>query len=93
MTIASEKHTVELMIKLYCHSAHKSKKLCPECLQLLSYANERLEKCIYGDKKTSCKKCLTHCYKKDMRDQIKKVMRYSGPRMLWYYPFLHFWKS
>ena len=36
--------------------------------------------------KTFCSNCRVHCYKPDMREKIRQVMRFSGPRMLFYHP-------
>lgn len=33
-----------------------------------------------------CANCRVHCYKPEMRERIKTVMHFSGPRMLLYYP-------
>lgn len=38
------------------------------------------------DVKTSCDACENHCYKPEMRERIRQVMRYSGPRMLAKHP-------
>ena len=84
--IEREKHTVRQMIGLYCRQRHHSGSLCPECLRLLEYAERRLESCPFQEGKTVCAKCPVHCYKPDMRERIKEVMRYSGPRMLWRHP-------
>ena len=83
-TIEKEKTMVADMIKIYCHGNHKTKKgeLCPSCAALQDYALERLSKCPHKDCKTFCSMCKTHCYKPTMREEIKKVMRYSGPRIL-----------
>ncbi|MBQ5655109.1 MAG: nitrous oxide-stimulated promoter family protein, partial [Bacteroidaceae bacterium] len=56
--------------------------LCPECSELLHYAHQRLERCRFGEEKPSCTRCPVHCYRKDMRERIRQIMRYSGPRML-----------
>ncbi|MCI6277793.1 MAG: nitrous oxide-stimulated promoter family protein [Clostridium sp.] len=86
--IEKEKKTVELMINLYCRKKHHRKgELCDECKELLEYANKRLTYCKFGEKKTSCSKCPIHCYKKDMKEKIKRVMRFSGPRILFYNPY------
>jgi len=84
--IASEKRTVDYMVSLYCRKNHGNKVLCPDCEQLKKYALERLTKCPYGEDKTACKNCQTHCYNQKMREKIREVMRYSGPRMMIYYP-------
>jgi predicted amidophosphoribosyltransferase len=77
-----ERRTVEVMIDLQCHDRHgTSNGLCPECDALRDYARERLKMCPYQEGKTTCAKCPTHCYKPAMREQIRAVMRYAGPRM------------
>lgn len=35
--------------------------------------------------------CKVHCYKPEVREQIRQVMRFSGPRMLLYHPVLAVW--
>lgn len=49
---------------------------------------DRLEHCRYGVDKAACKNCPTHCYRPEMRQAIREVMRYSGPRMLIYAPWV-----
>lgn len=85
--IAYEKKTVELMIRLYCRKKEKNKTLCPQCAELLKYAHARLDHCPFGEEKNACKQCTVHCYKPAMREQMKRVMRFSGPRMLLYAPW------
>lgn len=89
--IEKEKDTIKLMINLYCNKKHKTKVdsegLCDECKELLEYANKRLSLCKFGDDKGSCSRCKIHCYKKDMRERIKEVMKFSGPRLIIYDPF------
>ena len=68
--------------------------LCPQCQALLDYAHKRLERCKFGEDKPSCTRCPVHCYKPAMREQIRQVMRYSGPRMLLHDPIMairHLW--
>lgn len=68
--------------------------LCPQCQALLDYAHKRLERCRFGEDKPSCTRCPVHCYKPAMREQIRQVMRYSGPRMLLHNPIMairHLW--
>ena len=84
--IELEKYTVSLMIRLYCQRKEGNKSLCEQCSQLEEYAHKRLSACKYGEQKTACKKCPTHCYRKDMREKIRQVMRFSGPRMILYHP-------
>ncbi|NBG89678.1 nitrous oxide-stimulated promoter family protein [Isachenkonia alkalipeptolytica] len=85
--IHREKRIVADMIRFYCDKKHPQKKdLCKHCSNLLDYAHKRLENCPYGEKKTSCRRCLTHCYNPDMRMAIKRVMGYGAPRMFFYKP-------
>ena len=78
---------IEDMINLYCKKNHKTKKgLCKECQELKEYAILRINKCPFMENKTFCSNCKVHCYKPDMREQIKEVMRFSGPRMMLYHP-------
>ncbi|MPQ43511.1 nitrous oxide-stimulated promoter family protein [Clostridium tarantellae] len=85
--IEREKRTIELMIRIYCKKKHNCKdNLCDECSQLLEYSLKRLSYCKFGNNKSTCAKCTIHCYKKDMKDKIKKVMKFSGPRLIIYNP-------
>lgn len=83
-----EKNTVRFMIQIYCNKKHKSKKnqLCEDCSNLANYAIARVEHCPYMETKTFCSSCKRHCYKPEMREKIKNVMRFSGPRMIIYNP-------
>ena len=84
-----EKYVVSEMITLYCRKKHKNKSgLCPECAALLESATLRSDKCPFMETKTFCSNCKVHCYKKDMREKIREVMRFSGPRMIFTHPVL-----
>ena len=69
-----------------CQVGHGGPGLCGECRELLEYSLARLEHCKFGNAKTKCHKCPVHCYRPDMREKIRTVMRFSGPRMLLYHP-------
>lgn len=85
--IEYEQHIVHRMLLIYCKRNHNSKNsLCETCVELKNYAFLRLEKCKFGNQKPACKACPVHCYKPEMREKIREVMRFSGPRMAWYYP-------
>lgn len=87
--IESEKKIVQHMILIYCKgNKHSAPAPCETCKQLLEYAHKRLNHCRFGEEKTFCEQCPVHCYKPDMRVEIKKVMRYSGPRMLLHHPVI-----
>ncbi len=86
-----EFRTMTLMMELYCRGQHKSQgELCTDCQNLLTYAELRLDRCRFGPAKPTCAKCPVHCYQKKMRDEVKVVMRYSGPRLLRRHPILSF---
>lgn len=82
-----EKEMLGLMVQVYCRGKHKSKKgLCPQCQELQDYAWIRTDKCPFMETKTFCSACKVHCYAPEMREKIKEVMKYAGPRMLLYHP-------
>ena len=83
-----EKETVSLMIAIYCRKKHSSKTLCPDCAALDAYARKRSDKCPFMETKTFCSNCKVHCYKPDMREKIREVMRFSGPRMIFHHPVM-----
>ena len=98
-----EAQTIEAMIKLFCrlhnHVPDQSTSgdsspqtaLCSDCYSLLTYALKRLQCCPFGEEKPACSKCKVHCYKPEMREEVRKVMRWSGPRMLFHHPIMTFW--
>ena len=60
--------------------------LCPECAELQAYAVARIKRCPHMGTKTFCSACPSHCYRPAMRERIREVMRWSGPRMIRYRP-------
>ena len=87
--LARELRTIAAMIGCYCEGHHDARgALCPECQGLLDYAALRLERCRFGAEKPVCAKCPVHCYQPARREQVRAVMRYAGPRMLWRHPVL-----
>ena len=85
-----EKKTVREMIALYCRKNHGTSKgtLCDECRELAEYAFQRSDQCPFMEQKTFCSNCKAHCYKPEMRERIRKVMRFSGPRMIFHHPVM-----
>ena len=93
---ALEIKTVSQMIALYCAGAHADEPrsatarcgepVCPACAELDAYAAKRTERCRKMHAKTSCEQCENHCYAPEMRERIRAVMRYAGPRMLSKHP-------
>ena len=91
-----EQTVVEEMVRLYCRKNHsdydrKNRKMCPSCQELSDYAKQRSQKCPFMENKTFCANCKVHCYKPEMREKIRQVMRFSGPRMILYHPMLAMW--
>jgi hypothetical protein len=89
--LKKERKTIETMIKMYCKNTHYPKdEICEECLTLLEYANKRLDHCCFGENKPTCEKCPIHCYKPEMREKVRNIMRYAGPRMIYTHPIMGF---
>lgn len=86
--IEEERRTVETMIRFYCRHKEGNRELCPACESLLKYANARLNGCPFWRDKRTCRLCKVHCYGRKEREQIRRVMRYAGPRMMFYHPVL-----
>jgi hypothetical protein len=87
--IRREKKTIGLMIGMYCQANHGGTTVpCEECGSLLSYAHLKIDACLFHDNKPVCNECKIHCYSRGMREQVRKVMRFSGPRMLMAHPVL-----
>lgn len=88
--LSREWNTIEKMAYLYCHQYHHSPKgtLCADCQELKDYAYQRLCKCPFGENKSTCATCTVHCYKPVMRERVRVMMRYAGPRMLLHHPVL-----
>jgi hypothetical protein len=86
-SVHREMRTIEAMIRIYCRH-HHHQDLCPDCGTLFNYAIARIEKCIFGFSKPACNKCEVHCYSPRMKEKVKEVMRFSGPKMLYKHPVL-----
>jgi hypothetical protein len=84
---ARELRTIETMVRMYCRRHHGGGDVpCGDCAALLEYAGARLEHCMFGDAKPTCANCLVHCYRDDMRERVRVIMRWAGPRMLYRHP-------
>lgn len=95
--IQREKQTITAMINIYCSNNQCSNHhvvqapICEQCQHLLDYAHKRLDNCPFHDTKPACNHCQVHCYSQKMKEQVKQVMRYSGPRMILKHPLLSLW--
>lgn len=89
-----EWRTLDAMIALSCRGRSHDRKgggrrtLCPGCSELRSYAEQRLLRCPFGEGKPTCNNCQVHCYRPEMRERVRDVMRFAGPRMLLRHPVL-----
>ncbi len=91
-----EMRTISQMVSLYCAANHEKDKriyqahckewVCSSCARIDAYAIERTLRCKKMDVKTSCEECENHCYKPEMREEIRAIMRFSGPRMIRKHP-------
>jgi hypothetical protein len=91
--IRREKRTIEAMLDVYCRGHHATDGpgrdgLCADCADLLRYAHQRLDNCVFGELKSPCNDCTSHCYSGKMRPRVVEVIRYSGTRMTLRYPLL-----
>lgn len=82
--IEHDKQVLKDFIGIYCKKNHLKKGslvykdgLCTDCFELLNYAFSKLDHCPL-DPKPMCKKCQIHCYKKNYRQKIKEIMKFSG---------------
>ena len=88
-----EAKTLEAMGEIYCKAHHvgaaqaEGHKLCCECAAVLDYAIERSKRCPQ-ERKCNCEDCHIHCYKLQMRQRIRAIMCYAGPRMMWKHPVM-----
>lgn len=73
----------------------KPVSLCPGCSKFMQYAIARRIHCPIEAEKPSCKHCRIHCYAQPERELVKRIMAWSGRRMilrgrldyLWHYFF------
>ncbi len=86
----SEHVTIRAMVAIYCQAQHGStrKELCRDCREVLAYAEKRLALCPFQGHKPTCGNCTVHCYKPALRERIRRIMRFAGPRMLWHHPWM-----
>ena len=86
--ISRELTTVRYMTQMYCADNHDQEILCESCTELMKYAELRLENCRYQENKPVCSHCPTQCYRKSKAEEMRHVMRHSGPKMIKRHPVL-----
>lgn len=79
------------MARLYCRDHHRGLSgengLCDHCAEVVAYAAERTRRCPHQHKGL-CENCTIQCYSPQMRQDIRSIMAYSGPRMIFHHPFM-----
>lgn len=79
--LGAEKQSVRLKTHDVIDIAGREIHLCQNCTKLLTHAYVKRSHCPMSPK-PQCKHCPSHCYAPHYREQIRKVMRYSGKKML-----------
>lgn len=77
---------VKTMIEYHCEIVHSEGKTCEHCKILIDYTSRKLERCRFGSTKPVCKDCPVHCYSPEMKQKIREVMCWAGPKMIFRYP-------
>jgi predicted amidophosphoribosyltransferase len=81
--------TARAMIGIFCRGHHPAgASFCQDCQELWDYTRTRVERCAFGQDKPTCLNCTVHCFRREMRERIRAVMRYAGPRMPLRHPLL-----
>lgn len=83
-----EKLTIQKMIALYQRKSPQALAEPAHYQALYDYAMKRLDKCAFGENKPACRQCPIHCYQPAKREEMKQIMRWAGPKMLWRHPVL-----
>ncbi len=91
--LKKDERTLVAMARIYCRGhrhipdGNNRGSLCGECAETIEYALERTRKCTH-DHKGTCDTCTIQCYKPGMRQKIRLIMAYSGPRMIFHHPIM-----
>ncbi|MFI3229508.1 MAG: nitrous oxide-stimulated promoter family protein [Bacillota bacterium] len=87
-----EKKTIKYMVTTYCRHKHGSAKgeLCEECQGVLDYSFKRIDNCPFMETKTFCTNCKVHCFRKENREKIVEIMKFSGKYMMFTHPIKAF---
>lgn len=80
-----KKKTLNFMFDIYKKSHPQRKEDLDE---LKSYAFTRIDKCPNVEEGIYCNTCKIHCFKEDEKEEMRKIMKFSGPRMMIYHPIL-----
>jgi len=73
-----DNQVLNVFVGVFCRAHHGGENgLCPDCADLLAYAQERRRLCPL-EPKPKCKDCPVHCYEPEYRRRIREIMRFSG---------------
>lgn len=86
--IEKEKEIIGVMIRLYCRRKFRTEQMPQQYADLLAYARRRLDMCRFGEGKGACRRCPVHCYAKEERELMRRIMRWCGPIMILYHPVI-----
>lgn len=78
--IRTDAKILRQFVKIYCKKHHQGQDVegyCADCGKILEYALKRDQTCRL-EPKPKCKDCKIHCYKPEMRQKIKEIMKFSG---------------
>lgn len=62
-------------------AGHRDGTLCLDCAELLEHGMKKRAVCPL-DPKPTCRNCHIHCYTPEYRQKIRKIMAYSGRKMI-----------
>ena len=86
-----DRKTLEAIGRIYCVAHHDSAKdtsgLCPSCRDTVDATLARTEACPFGHE-SNCQDCKVHCQRGEAQARIRKMMRYSAPRMALRHPLM-----
>ena len=57
-----------------------------EISDLKAYVKSKLSSCPHRSNKPFCSYCKIHCYEPVRREEICEIMKFSGPRFIFYRP-------
>lgn len=90
--IEKDRRTLEAIGRIYCQGNHASCEkdasgMCPECRAAIEQTLARTEVCPHNHE-GNCQDCTTPCHRGEAKQQIKNIMRYAAPRMIFRHPFM-----
>jgi hypothetical protein len=87
--IRREQRTIDALLEIYCRYQHGGRGApCPDCDRLREYAHRRLATCPFQQETPVCNRCEVHCYSQALRERLRDIMCYAGPRMPLRHPWL-----